>query len=228
MKKILAIGGAVIKTARDELKQVVEMGEVEALIHNGASLFHDFQLAMPEEREKLGNRHSYPLDELIDDHEKIKKFSIELVDRWFAGPEEWDSEEPGWPEGSITDTMHKMDKYIALFVAPYTDFWWTHAMEERIEIDVAFCEEMSDYFDTLVRYMREESFHYICMCSAVIHPEVFIKALAVAKPKHEFRADVVDFREMYRPRSRVAKYGKYYRLPVKEFLREWIEKGYPE
>jgi len=56
------------------------------------------------------------------------------------------------------------------------------------------------------------------MGSAVIHPEVFIKAVAVSKPS-KFKADVVDFLDMYRPRTRVAKYGIYYQITHQEYLK---------
>jgi hypothetical protein len=62
------------------------------------------------------------------------------------------------------------------------------------------------------------------MGSAVIHPEVFVKALAIAKPK-EFQADVVDFLpDQYRPKTRVARYGKYHCMTHKEYLTHWLKK----
>ena len=53
--------------------------------------------------------------------------------------------------------------------------------------------------------------------SAIIHPELFIKAIAVSKPT-DFKADVVDFIDMYRPRTRVSKFGTYYKMTHKEYL----------
>ena len=46
VKRILAIGGHVIKTAGYELLRVIKANKVEMLIHNGGSLFHDFQLSI--------------------------------------------------------------------------------------------------------------------------------------------------------------------------------------
>jgi hypothetical protein len=66
------------------------------------------------------------------------------------------------------------------------------------------------------------------MGSAVVHPEVFSKALAmIPKRGVEFQADVVDFMDMYRPRTRVAKYGNYYHMHHLAFLHDWGKKGYP-
>ena len=58
MKKILAIGGAVIKTGKTELIEVIKSGQIEMLIHNGGSIFHNFQ----QEMDDLSD-HSYPLNE---------------------------------------------------------------------------------------------------------------------------------------------------------------------
>jgi hypothetical protein len=51
-------------------------------------------------------------------------------------------------------------------------------------------------------------------------PEVFTKALAVVKPE-EFKADVVDFLpNQYRPKTRVATYGKYFCMNHQEYLKK--------
>ncbi len=71
-------------------------------------------------------------------------------------------------------------------------------------------------FETLSSRFNKP-FHYVCMGSAVMHPEVFIKALSTNKPD-SFVADVVDFKDMYRPKTRVAKYGTYYKMTHKEFF----------
>ena len=76
-------------------------------------------------------------------------------------------------------------------------------------------------FEKLCEIMSEP-FHYVCMGSAVIHPEVFTKALSVAKPK-EFRTTVVDFLpNQYRPKTRISIYGKYLCMTHKEFLAKWL------
>jgi len=63
---ILAIGGAVIKTALEPLRKAINNGKVEMLIHNGGSVFHDFQIAMGELEE---GQTSYSLDKLLDSFE---------------------------------------------------------------------------------------------------------------------------------------------------------------
>ena len=76
------------------------------------------------------------------------------------------------------------------------------------------------YFEQL-RERLEKPFHYVCMGSAVIHPEVFTKAIAsIIRP--DFTADVVDFLDMYRPRTRISQYGEYYKMTHKEYLGKWL------
>jgi hypothetical protein len=201
--KIVAIGGNVIKTAWDEIKEVANRRLFDVLIHNGGSIFHDFQRAT----EDLPG-HSYPLDDLIIDYECNRKAS-ELVWHWintgFA------------PDASLTRICSRNGIEVLMFTALAADFWqlfngsWeTLAMKTKKD------------FEALCNLMKQP-FHYICMGSAVIHPEVFVKALAVAKPK-QFQADVVDFLpNQYRPKTRVAKYGNYYCSSHQEYLVNWLE-----
>jgi len=203
MKKIVAIGGAVIKTAHDELKHLIKLNQVEILIHNGGSIFHDFQRTT----EKLDS-HSYSIDELMIDHSCNERSSDDVwnwIDGDFAPPK------------SATGLCEANNIPVLLFTGHGCDFWQLYG-DSREWADLAV--RAYNNFDTLVERFSKP-FHYVCMGSAVIHPEVFIKAIAEAKQK-KFRADVVDFLDMYRPRTRVAKFGKYYKMTHKEYLEKWI------
>lgn len=104
-----------------------------------------------------------------------------------------------------------------MFTALAADFWQLF----NDQWDIVALKTKRD-FEVLCNIMKEP-FHYICMGSAVIHPEVFVKSLAIVKPK-QFQADVVDFLpNQYRPKTRVAKYGKYHCLSHKEYLVNWLE-----
>lgn len=200
MKKILAIGGAVIKTAKEELRQYIENDNVEMLIHNGGSIFHDFQQAT----DSILTEHSYPLDELMEDYSCNKLASI-MVKEWVEYNEA--------PVGSITDLCNDKKIPVLMFTGLGCDFWQLFASPDDWAM---FGRQSYYYFEDLWKRFKNP-FHYICMGSAVIHPEVFTKAIAVAKSK-DFKADVVDFKDMYRPRTRVAIYGTYYQMTHKEFL----------
>jgi len=205
MKKIIAIGGAVIKTAKEELRRVIEDDQVEMLIHNGGSIFHDFQQEIDDNL--IG--HSYPIDDLTQDFSCNKEAS-DLVWKWIYDERA--------PKNSITDLCYLKGIEVLLFTGHACDFWQMFG-------DDADWEELGGYtyfaFKQLVERFKTP-FHYVCMGSAVIHPEVFIKAVAEAKAK-DFDADVVDFKDMYRPRTRVAKYGSYYKMTHKEYLSKCIK-----
>src|SRR4030042_5548304 len=83
MKKILAIGGSAVKNCWGELRTLAENGEIEMLIHNGASLFHDFQLVIDDELRERGIT-SYPLEQLVVDY-RIEKEASDLVWKWIRG-----------------------------------------------------------------------------------------------------------------------------------------------
>lgn len=207
MNKILAIGGAVIKTARDELIETVKSGKVEILIHNGGSLFHDFQLAIDPPSD---GSHSYPIDYLM---EKENRISLNKTNNWIQFFYNYSDA----PRESITFMCNSFEIPVLVFTALGCD-WWNFSMTmkwDRIALRQKVC------FEYLRDRFKRDRFHYICMGSAVIHPEIFIKALAfseVHKEPNWFKADVVDFLDMYRPMTRVAKYGAYYKMTHKEFL----------
>lgn len=200
-RRIVAIGGAVIKTARQELKEVIKLGGVDMLIHNGGSIFHDFQLAT----EKLKS-HSYSISELLDSFECNKPASYKVLN-WIKGGSS--------PSDSVTDLCNRKDIPVLMFTGLACDFW-----QLFIEDWGVIASRAQKDFEFLVDRFSKK-FHYLCMGSAVIHPEVFLKAVAMAKPDY-IKADVVDFLDMYRPKSRVAVYGSYYKMTHKEFLVEWI------
>lgn len=199
--RIVGIGGAVIKTAWEEIKGVAQRGLIDVLIHNGGSLFHDFQRAIDP---RLGNEHSYPLSQLMEDY-SVNEPVAKMVWSWVKIKEKT-------PEGSLTRIFQDQERDILMFTIPGADFW--HLFSDDW---TPLAVQMQRDFRHLCEMMKQGPFHFICMGSAVIMPEVFIKAVAVAKPK-DFKADVVDFLEIYRPRTRVACYGQYHHMTHKEYL----------
>jgi len=206
--RIVGIGGAVIKTAWEEIKEVARRGWIDVLIHNGGSLFHDFQRAMDS---SLRDEHSYPLSQLMEDY-SVNESASKMVWSWLRG-------EAKAPEESLTQICEDRETDVLMFTVPGADFW--HLFDRGWEL---LGGRMSEDFFVLCNRMQDP-FHFICMGSAVIMPEIFMKALAVVRPK-DFRADVVDFFDAYRPRTRVAKYGKYYQMEHREFLTEILKRNF--
>lgn len=205
--RIVGIGGAVIKTAWEEIKEVSRRGWIDVLIHNGGSLFHDFQRATDS---SLGDEHSYPLSQLMSDYSANEPAS-KIVWSWLKG-------EVKAPEGSLTRICEDRKMDVLMFTIPGADFW--HLFDRGWEL---LGSRMSEDFFVLCNRMQNPV-HFVCMGSAVIMPEVFTKALAEVRPK-EFKADVVDFLDMYRPKTRVAKYGEYYKMEHKEFLTKILNRN---
>tara|TARA_Y100000310_G_C20675201_1_gene812639 strand:+ start:137 stop:751 length:615 start_codon:yes stop_codon:yes gene_type:complete len=202
MKKVIGIGGAVIKTgAHESLKKNID--DIEIVMFNGGAIFHDFQLA-------LEGYTSVPIDELNKSLDKIKDSSLYLWD--------WIENEKPAPEGSLARVCEDKNIPTMLFSCPACDYW---AMFKKDKWDL-LAKKASKDLETLHNRFQKP-FHYINMGSAVIHPEVFLKAIQGLK-HNNFRADVVDFLDMYRPRTRVAIYGKYYQMTHKEFMEKEFDK----
>mgnify|MGYP001558650421 FL=1 len=195
MKKIISIGGAVVKTgAHEHLKKNID--DIEMIIYNGGTLFHDFQLA-------LEGYTSVPIKELTNSLEKIKYSSLSLWD-WLKG-------ERKAPEGSLARLSEDKGIPILLFTAIGCDYWQLFSDDWEL-----IAKKSNKDFKTLKKRFQKP-FHYINMGSAVVHPEVFLKAISGIK-HNDFKADVVDFLDMYRPRTRVAVYGNYYKMTFKQYL----------
>lgn len=190
-----------------ETRKIIENGHVEMLIHNGGSIFHDFHQELDDHLES----HSYPLEKLLESTDCIKQTSRYLW-RWLQDGS------IDAPEGSITRLCEEMDIDVLLFTALGCDFW--HLFGDTKEWKFLGGLTMHHFSILKLRFIKD-NFHYVCMGSAVIHPEIFIKVLADSKPKN-FRADVVDFQDMYRPRTRVSKFGTYYQMTHKEYLNKLL------
>ena len=200
MKRILAIGGAVIKTGMVP-KIIDRLDEVEMIMYNGGAIFHDFQLA-------LEGCTSVPIEELLKSRKRVEE-SSKFLWRWLR-------DKTTAPDGSLAWECEKRGIPVMLFTALACDYWMMFDNHWGL-----IGERAKDDFDILRERMQAGYFHYVNMGSAVIHPEVFLKS--ISNVEHDFRADVVDFLDMYRPRTRVAIYGKYYQMTFEQYMKEvWL------
>ena len=205
---ILGIGGAVIKTAMEELREVVKQGKIDVLIHCGASIFHDFQ----RNTENLES-HSHSLDDLLEDYSANRPASV-LV--W-----EWLRSNNLAPINSVTFDCQANYVTVLFSAMLGTDFWQLFC--DDWELIASRCQQG---FQQLCDIIERDNFTFINMGSAVLMPELFTKALAVVGIHNltNFKAHVVDFLpDQYRPKTRVAKYGQYFQLTHKEFMQKWID-----
>ncbi len=217
MKKILAIGGAVIKTAKDLLLEAIEKDMVEMLIHNGGSIFHDFQQSIDQDLES----HSYPLEKLVFESYDCNKRSSDILWAWLWSSVEMSTENINHmiPEGSVTRLCYEKEIPVLLFTTPGADFWHMFSTDWWLLASKSWMG-----MHKLIARFKDENFHFMNVGSATMHPEIFIKAVATAKPNPEnFQADVVDFKDMYRPRTRVARFGTYYTMSHIEFFKALLK-----
>ena len=146
----------------------------------------------------------------FDDPEVNRPTSM-ILWNWLEGKEEA-------PVGSATNLCQRWGIPVLLFTGHGCDFWHLFRGSKAWSF---LGEKMFYYFEDL-RERLQNPFHYVCMGSAVIHPEVFTKVLASVR-KTICRADVVDFLDMYRPRTRISYYGEYYQMTHKEYFYKWLE-----
>ena len=204
---LMGIGGAVIKTAKDELVTVINAKKINVLLHCGASVFHDFQ----RNTENLES-HSHTLDDLLEDY-SLDRHASSLVWEWIR----WGNV----PKKTVTGLCYENNIDVMLFTALGTDFWQLFCDEWEL-----IAKKCHDDFYRLCGIIEKDNFTYINMGSSVIMPEVFTKALALIGIDNlkNFKAHVVDFLpNQYRPLTRVSKYGKYFNLTHKEFLQKWLD-----
>ncbi len=204
MKRIIGIGGAVIKTGAGEMLKE-RISDIEMLLLNGGALTHDFQIALEPNDFSPGGYlkpHSVPLSEL-----NVSMKRIEMVSNYIW---DWLKEKKRAPENSLIGTCEKNNIPVLLFTALGCDYFHFFG-------DWKILAERSQSDFNKLRKRFQKPFHYLNFGSAVILPEVFQKAIQGVK--HKFRADVVDFLDMYRPRTRVAIYGKYYQMDFETYLK---------
>ena len=107
MKKIIGIGGAVIKTgAHEYLKKNID--DIEIIMYNGGALFHDFQLA-------LEGYTSVPIEELTLSLNKIKDSSLYLWG-WLKGKNKA-------PKGALARLCEDKNIPTLLFTGIGCDYW---------------------------------------------------------------------------------------------------------
>lgn len=170
---ILAIGGRPVKENYQTLKAVVREKKIDVLMISGCAIFHDFQ----QSTEDLKGKHSISLDELLKDYTLDEKASILVWDYYYENEA---------PKDSIIHLAQLNDIPILLFSDLGTDFFhlFPYNMMWGGQYDwVKAADRSYRDFRHLVEYMTNQPFTFICMGSEAHLPEIFIKALAVAKPK---------------------------------------------
>ncbi|MCZ6768878.1 MAG: hypothetical protein O7D93_06500 [Acidobacteria bacterium] len=209
---IWGFGGHVVKVGlAPVLLDLMERGFVTALATNGSGMIHDFEIALSgatseEVGEQLGSgafgmarETGEFLNQAISEGAQAGQGIGESVGDFLK---QYDTK---YPELSLLLKAHQKDIPLAVFIAIGTDIIHNHpkasgeAMGKGSQIDFRiFTQQVS---------LLNEGGVYLNLGSAVILPEVFLKAVAlvrnVGQPLKNFTTANLDFIQHYRPTKNV-------------------------
>ncbi len=209
---IWGFGGHVVKVGlAPVLLDLMERGFVTALATNGSGMIHDFEIALSgatseEVGEQLGSgafgmarETGEFLNQAISKGAQAGQGIGESVGEFLK---QYDTK---YPELSLLLKAHQKDIPLAVFIAIGTDIIHSHpkasgeAMGKGSQIDFRiFTQQVS---------LLNEGGVYLNLGSAVILPEVFLKAVSLVRnagqPLKNFTTANLDFIQHYRPTKNV-------------------------
>jgi len=209
----IALGAHVIKNGcAPYLVQLMEKGWVSALIMNGACLIHDFELAF------AGATSEIVEEALVEGEFGITRETAEHINsmvkggvaaglglgesakRGFASVEK----DLKYPDASLVLAAASCDVELLCFSAVGTDVVHIHPSCDGASYGLGSQRDLRRFAELL---MKAERGVHVNIGSAVILPEVFLKAISWARnvsghPKVVYTA-VFDFMKMYRPHENV-------------------------
>lgn len=205
---IIGLGGHVIKTGvAPYLIELMKAGFVRAIALNGAALIHDFELAFSGktsedvEQEIVSGNFGFAqetgalLNDLITEAYRNETGLGEIMTRRFP--------ELGFPhiDISIVGQAGLLDIPVSVHVAIGTDIIHMHPECDGAAIGQSTFNDFRRYCDWVVGL--DGGGGYINIGSAVILPEIFLKALSLARNRnpnfHDFFTANFDFIRQYRP-----------------------------
>jgi hypothetical protein len=208
---IWGIGAHVIKTGvSPAVIDLMQRGYVSALAMNGAGIIHDFEVALAgatseDVDEALGpgrfgmaEETGRILNEVIREASDRKQGFGQAVGAYLASA--------GAPHGnrSLIATAHRLGVPVTVHVAIGTDIIHMHPLASGAAIGDVSLRDFR-YFTSCVA--RLEGGVYLNCGSAVVLPEVFLKAVALARnkgvPLDSLTTVNIDFLKMYRPQTNV-------------------------
>lgn len=208
---VWGIGAHVIKTGVSPvIIDLMERGYVSALAMNGAGVIHDFEIAfagatsedvdealgpgrfgMAEETGRL-------LNEAIRDAAERKLGFGQAIGEYLA------SRSPAYARGSLAVAAHRLGIPLTVHVAMGTDIIHMHPHASGAAIGDISLRDFR-YFTSCIA--RLGAGVYLNCGSAVVLPEVFLKAVALARNTgralDELTTVNIDFMRMYRPQTNV-------------------------
>ena len=208
---VWGIGAHVIKTGVSPvLIDLMQRGYVSALAMNGAGIIHDFEVALAgvtseDVDEALGpgrfgmaEETGRILNEVVRDASERKQGFGQAMGAHLA------SAGAPYADRSLVATAHRLGIPVTVHVAVGTDITHMHPLASGAAIGDVSLRDFR-YFTSCVA--RLEGGVYLNCGSAVILPEVFLKAVALVRnkgvPLDNLTTVNIDFLRMYRPQTNV-------------------------
>jgi hypothetical protein len=208
---VWAVGAHVIKTGVSPvIVDLMERGYVSALAMNGAGIIHDFEVALSgatseDVDEALGpgrfgmaEETGRELNEVIRDASARGLGFGQAVGAYLA------ARNPPHASASLAAAAHRLDIPLTVHVGLGTDIIHMHPHASGAAIGDVSLRDFR-YFTSCVA--RLGAGVYLNCGSAVVLPEVFLKAVALARNKgialDELTTVNIDFLRMYRPQTNV-------------------------
>jgi hypothetical protein len=205
------IGAHVIKTGVSPvLIDLMHRGYVSALAMNGAGLIHDFEIALSgstseDVDEALGPGRFGMADEtgrMLN--EFVRRAAAERLGLGQAVGALLSDIRPAHAGRSVVVTAHRLGIPLTVHVAVGTDITHMHATASGSAIGETSLRDFR-YFTSCVARLEEGV--YLNCGSAVVLPEVFLKAVALVRnqgvPLDRLTTVNIDFLRMYRPQTNV-------------------------
>ena len=208
---IWGIGAHVIKTGVSPvLIDLMQRGYVSALAMNGAGVIHDFEIALSgatseDVDEALGpgrfgmaEETGRILNEIIRNAESKQQGLGQAVGAYLS------ASNARWADRSLQATANRLGIPVTVHVAMGTDIIHMHPDASGAAIGAASLRDFR-YFTSCVARLSDGV--YLNCGSAVVLPEVFLKAVALARnqgiPLDGLTTVNIDFVRLYRPHTNV-------------------------
>lgn len=208
---VWGIGAHVIKTGVSPvLIDLMERGYVSALAMNGAGIIHDFEIALSgatseDVDEALGPGTFGMAEEtgtLLNEAIRVARAEHEGLGQGVAGF--LARRNPKHASRSLAVAAHRLGIPLTVHVAVGTDIIHMHPAASGADIGETSLRDFR-YFTSCIA--RLAGGVYLNCGSAVILPEVFLKAVALARNRGESLEGLttvdIDFMRMYRPQTNV-------------------------
>jgi hypothetical protein len=208
---IWGIGAHVIKTGVSPvLIDLMQRGLVSALAMNGAGLIHDFEIALSgatsEDVDEALGKGKFGMAEETGTllNEAIRVARVEHKGLGQGVSEFLSRQNPKHGDKSLAVAAHRLGVPLTVHVAVGTDIIHMHPAASGADIGETSLRDFR-YFTSCVA--RLAGGVYLNCGSAVVLPEVFLKAVALSRNRGESLEGLttvnIDFMRMYRPQTNV-------------------------